>query len=175
MGTLYGMAAKVRRKIFVSYHHRGDQAYYDAFSTEFHDTLEAIADNSLERSIDSDDVDYVMRRIRDRYISGTSCTILLIGAATWGRKYIDWEIKATLERGHGLIGVQLPTLAVNLDQTVTVPERLNDNIRSGYAIWTSWADITSSAGRCTALIEDANARDRKLIVNARARRLRNAA
>ena len=49
----------VRRKIFVSYHHGGDQQFYDDFSSFFHDGLEAITDNSLERKIDSADVDYV--------------------------------------------------------------------------------------------------------------------
>jgi hypothetical protein len=28
----------VRHKIFVSYHHGGDQSYYDAFLKAFHDT-----------------------------------------------------------------------------------------------------------------------------------------
>jgi hypothetical protein len=34
-----------RRKVFVSYHHGGDQAYYDEFSRYFHDQYEAIRDN----------------------------------------------------------------------------------------------------------------------------------
>ena len=29
--------ANPRRKVFISYHHAGDQAYYDAFSKAFHD------------------------------------------------------------------------------------------------------------------------------------------
>ena len=59
MGSLFA----IRPRVFVSYHHRGDQPYYDAFSKHFHDTHEAIYDNSLERRVDSDDVDYVRRRI----------------------------------------------------------------------------------------------------------------
>lgn len=73
---LYGQQ---RRKIFVSYHHGGDQRFYDEFSRLFHDEWETVFDNSLERQIDSDNADYVMRRIRDNYITGTSCTVLLIG------------------------------------------------------------------------------------------------
>src|SRR5712671_172295 len=30
-------------------------------------------DNSVERRIDSDDVEYVMRRIRENYVTGSSC------------------------------------------------------------------------------------------------------
>src|SRR5688572_7832580 len=99
--------SSVKRKIFVSYHHRGDQAYYDAFSKIFCDTYELVTDNSLERAVDSDSVDYVMRRIRETCITGSSCTIVLVGPQTWGRKYVDWEIMATLDKCHGLIGVQL--------------------------------------------------------------------
>lgn len=59
--TLLGSPIADKPRIFVSYHHRGDQQYYDAFSAAFHDTYEAIYDKSVERRIDSDDVDYVMR------------------------------------------------------------------------------------------------------------------
>jgi hypothetical protein len=164
----------IKRKVFVSYHHGGDQAYYDAFSKAFCDEYDVITDNSLEREVDSENVDYVMRRIRENYISGSSCTIVLVGKDTWGRKYVDWEIKATLEKEHGLIGVQLPTAPVSAEKKVTVPGRLFDNIKTGYAVWTNWKNITSGTVTCTQLIEQANGRDKKLINNSRERRLKNA-
>jgi hypothetical protein len=164
----------VKRRVFVSYHHGGDQPYYDAFSRTFCDAYDVITDNSLERVIDSENVDYVMRRIREDYIAGTSCTIVLVGGDTWGRKYVDWEIKATLEKQHGLIGVRLPSAPVAAHGTVTVPARLHDNIRSGYALWLPWTQITAGVQACTAYIEQANARDKRLIDNSRERRLRNA-
>lgn len=163
----------VKRKIFVSYHHGGDQAYYNAFSQAFHGAYDVIFDNSLEREIDSEDVDYVMRRIRENYITGSSCTIVLVGRDTHARKYVDWEIKATLDAQHSLIAVQLPSLPVNAQGRVSVPERLLDNINSGYALWLSWAQITASAQACQHYLEAANARDKRLIDNRRARRLRN--
>lgn len=168
------LQTNVKRRIFASYHHGGDQAYYDAFSSKFCDNYEVVTDNSLERAVDSEDVDYVIRRIREGYITGTSCTILLVGNDTWGRKYVDWEIKATLDKEHGLIGVYLPTLQKNPNGTVTVPNRLNDNVKSGYAVWVSWAAFTANAQACTGYIEQANARDKRLIVNSRDRRLKNA-
>ena len=103
----------VKHKVFISYHHLEDQAYYDAFSKAFHGTYEVIYDNSLDRIVDSDNTDYVIQRIRDSFISGSSCTIVLVGRDTWGRKYVDWEIKATLDKEHGLIGVRLPSAPVN--------------------------------------------------------------
>lgn len=171
LGGLLG--AMVKRKVFVSYHHGGDQAYYNAFSKAFCDTYDVITDNSLERAVGSSDVEYVMRQIRENYISGTSCTIVLVGANTHLRKYVDWEIKATLDREHGLIGVRLPNAATDSAGRTIVPARLHDNIESGYALWTSWADITAGADACRRFIEAANARDRRLIANSRARKLVN--
>lgn len=176
-GSLFGsglrIQAAVKRKVFVSYHHGGDQAYYNAFSQAFHDAYEIVTDNSLEREIDSDNVEYVMRRIRENYIRGSSCTLVLVGKDTHARKYVDWEIKATLDAGHALIGVRLPTAPVTPQNTVTVPGRLHDNLQSGYALWLSWADITASAQACQGYIEAANAKNKRLIVNTRDRRLRN--
>src|SRR5258708_22776955 len=103
----------VKHKVFVSYHHGGDQAYYDAFSKAFHDTYDVIYDNSLERQVDSDDVDYVSRRIPENYITGSSCTIVLVGKDTAGRKYVDWEDDATPDKENGLIGGFLPSAARN--------------------------------------------------------------
>ena len=169
-----GILFPVKRKIFISYHHAGDQPYYEAFSRIFHDTYEVISDNSLERSFDSDDVTYVMRRIRETHISGTSCTIVLVGKNTWGRKYVDWEIDATLEKQHGLIGIQLPSLPLNQDGTVTVPERLRLNIQSGYAPWVTWSHISQHPHNLLSVIETANLKPKSLINNFAPRRERNA-
>lgn len=161
----------VKRKIFVSYHHDSDQAYYNEFSRFFASQYEAVQDSSLDRLIDSTDTDYVMRRIRENYITGTSCTIVLCGPQTRWRKYVDWEIKATLDKQHGLIGVQLPNNIPDLQGGVHVPDRLCDNTNSGYAIWTSWSALTLDHLR--ACIETANSKSKSLIINNRIMRSRN--
>src|SRR5207248_1595735 len=86
-----------RREIFVSYHHQADQYYYNQFASVFSNTYRVIQDNSLRYGINSDDAEYVMRRIREEYLTGTSCTIVLCGKETHLRKFVDWEIKATLD------------------------------------------------------------------------------
>ena len=91
-----------------------------------------------------------------------------------GTKYVDWEIKATLDREHGLVGVQLPTLPKNANNTVTVPDRLHDNIQSGFALWLTWAQITQSAAHLSQHVGQAKNCDVRLIQNGRERRLRNA-
>jgi hypothetical protein len=160
-----------RRKVFVSYHHGVDQAYYNEFSRFFHDQFEAVFDNSLERRIDSENVDYVMQRIRDNHVTGTSCTIVLIGAQSHLRKYVDWEIKATLAKQHGLIGIALPAHALSQYGKVLVPDRYADNYNSGYAVWTHWNGLTVQ--RFTHLLETAIAKPKVLIDNSRAMRQRN--
>jgi hypothetical protein len=163
-----------RRKVFVSYHHAGDQGYYDAFSQTFHDTYEAVFDNSVDRQIDSEDPEYQMRRIREAYITGTSCTIVLCGAGTPWRKFVDWEIKATLDKEHGLIGINLPTNWVDALGKCPVPDRLYDNIQSGYALWSSWASLTSGGALgLTQLVETANGRPARSVANDRPLMARN--
>lgn len=170
-GLLAAMMQPVRRKIFVTYHHGNDQAYYDEFSRFFHDQYEAVFDNSLERSIDSDNVQYVMQRIRDNHIMGTSCTVLLIGAQTHQRKYVDWEIKATLAKQHGLLGIVLPTHQTTYDGKIVVPDRFHDNVLSGYAQWVHANGLT--AQHLTTLINAAAATPKILINNSRDMRRQN--
>lgn len=131
-----------KRRVFISYHHAVDQWFYDEFSRFFHDQCETVFDNSLERQIESDDVRYVRQRIRDEYITGTSCTIVLIGAQTYMRKYVDWEIKATLDKGHGLIGIALPNHQKTVEGKIIVPARFHDNLTSGYAVFEHWNNLT---------------------------------
>jgi hypothetical protein len=162
-----------RRKVFVSYHHGGDQAYYDRFSADFHDGYEAITDNSLERRVDSGDVDYVMRRIRETNLAGSSTIIVLCGSETPKRKYVDWELYAALNQKMAVLGIGLPTLQVYPNGGTDKPARLQDNITNGYGEWTNWREIAGNPVQLTAAIERANARAKSLIDNSRARMARN--
>lgn len=161
-----------KRKVFVSYHHGNDQSYYDYFSRSFGSALEVFSDRSLDRARNSDDPDYIMRYIRENHLTGASTLIVLCGSQTHQRKYVDWEILAGLNQGMALIGVKLPTLQV-INDGCAKPARLQDNIDSGYAVWTHWEIVTSSGEALTALIEEANARSKRLIDNSRGRRVRN--
>ncbi len=162
------------RKLFVSYHHGGDRSYYDEFSRIFHDTYEACQDNSVDRLIDSSNSEYVIRRIREEYIVGTSCTIVLCGAETRWRKFVDWEIKATLDKCHALIGVHLPSNPRDILGNVHVPDRLKDNIDSRYALWVGWESLIANVpAELKFWIERAKLQPSVLIRNARPLRERN--
>ncbi len=176
MGDLSSLASlllKTKRKVFVSYHHGNDQQFKDTFVSAFCDSYEVLTDTSLSRALDSDDPEYVSRRIRESHITGSSCTIVLCGKETRWRKYVDWEIKATLDKLHGLIGVNLPTNPRDTLGRVHKPDRLQDNIDSGYAVWRDWESVVSSLDHVTSIIELAISKPKHLIVNSRTLRKRN--
>lgn len=123
----------VRHKCFISYHH-DDQTEVDAFIRTF-DTerdvfiARALGIDMADDIIRSQDTDYVMRRIRELYLRDSTVTIVLIGKCTWARRYVDWEIQASLRNGetvtaNGLIGVKLPSYRDNW-----YPNRLNLNLK----------------------------------------------
>jgi hypothetical protein len=160
-----------KRRVFVSYHHGGDQVYADAFCGYFCDQLELFCDTSLERGYDSDDHDYLRWAIKQRNISGSSCTIVLCGVQTRWRKFVDWEIKATLDLKHGLLGVWLPSNPQASNGGVHKPDRLQDNIASGFSEFIAWDQCTAMGLKSA--IERAVRRSRALINNHRALRQRN--
>lgn len=124
-----------KRKVFISYHHRGDQRWFDEFTRLFAERYEIFYDNSLDDKIRSDDPEYINRTIREEHIVGSSMTIVLCGAETWKRKYVDWEMHSTLYHDHALLGITLPTAAKGDQGKIIVASRLHDNIQSGYAHW----------------------------------------
>lgn len=143
-----------KRRVFVSYHHGNDQQYYNKLSEHFSSTYDIIQDNSLDREIDSDDNDYVMRKIREDFISGTSCTIVLCGAETPNRKFVDWEIKATLDKQHALIGVYLPT-AQRGQSGIIVPDRFHANYQAGFGRFVSWESLFDQQKGLKHIVEEA--------------------
>lgn len=139
-----------RRKCFISYHH-ADQAYVDAFVKHFDDNHGLFIARQLgsmpEDVINSNDTDYVMRRIREDYIADSTVTIVLMGKCTWARRYVDWEIQASLRSGpaitpNGLLGIKLPTFT-------QFPDRFNSNLRGQgqidcYARWLTWDNMSQN-------------------------------
>ena len=78
----------------------------------------------------------------------STVTVVLIGADTWKRKHVDWEIGASIRETQyssrsGLIGIVLPSYPRN-DTTrynpKTIPPRLYDNIEFGFAKIYNWND-----------------------------------
>ena len=122
----------VKHRCFVSYHKVNATAVRN-FVEEFSDvfTAKTVGVTDEDDFIDSDDRDYVMRRIREKYLSNTTVTIVLIGECTKARKYVDWEIASTLRDDpvngrSGLLGINMKSV----DSRGLAPPRLADNYDS---------------------------------------------
>ena len=51
--------------------------------------------------------DQAVKKLIDDGLSGTSVTVVLIGAETAARKYVSYEIEKSISRGNGLLGVRI--------------------------------------------------------------------
>jgi len=175
IGGLYGLGgvlqAPAKRRVFVSYHHKGDQWYYNEFSRFFSDTFDVFHDKSLDRAYESDNTDYVRWQIRQNDITGSSCTIVLCGAATHSESTSTGRSRRRVDKRHGLIGVWLPTLPLAPNGGTQKPDRLQDNLDSGYAKWVRSGELTVDVMRNT--IQAAIASPASLIRNQRALRVRD--
>ena len=141
-----------RHKVFVSYHHDNDQGYRDLFEELFSDIHDIMVSQSVQiGDIDPNlNVDAVRQQIRDEYLSDSTVTLVLVGAETWKRKHVDWEISASIRKTKsnprsGLLGILLPTYPgpdgdPTKDCPYTIPPRLYDNIKCDFAKIHNWSD-----------------------------------
>ncbi len=155
-----------KRRVFISFHHANEQRVVNDFIKTYSDDYEVFTDGSLERAADSTDVDYLARVCREN-IDGTSVTIVMIGTETGKRKFVDWEIHYTLDKKHGLVAISRPGLN---DSDATLPSRLLDNRKSGYAKWYTYP---TSAQSLKNMIDEAFNADKTKINNSRDKMKRN--
>lgn len=122
-----------RRKCFISYH-KEDAAEVNQFIRTFdHDRdvfiVRGIGDEMPGDIINSNNAEYVMRRIRELYLRDSTVTLVMLGKCTWARKYVDWELQASLRNGqtitpNGVLGIKLPSY-----NKQGYPNRLNLNLK----------------------------------------------
>ncbi len=133
-----------RHKCFVSYH-QADEDEVARFIDDFSDVFiaKSLGVSDDDDFVDSNDTDYVMRRIRELYLTDSTVTIVMVGKCTWARKYVDWEVASSLRddpnnKRSGLMAITLHSVAD--DSSRRVPDRVNDSITGsdndeGYARW----------------------------------------
>lgn len=111
------IATFMKRKVFVSYS-RIDEVEVRAFVQQWAVSEgvfipKLIGAGSRYDLIESEEADYIMSVIRRDFIGDATVTMVLVGECTHSRRYVDWEIKASLRRGeylpNGLLGVTLPS------------------------------------------------------------------
>jgi hypothetical protein len=97
-----------------------------------------------------------IRKWIDKQLEGTSVTVVLIGAETSTRKYVQYEIEQSIARGNGLIGVYIHNMkdAQSLTDTRGVNplpagyktyDWVNDDGRNNLGTWIESA--AKAAGR----------------------------
>ena len=102
-----------RHNVFISYHHDQDQARKDRFVSMMGDHIVDQSVNIENKVSDEAPSEAILQRIREDLIATVSVTVVLIGRCTWQRKFIDWEIGASLRDTNtnprcGLLGILLP-------------------------------------------------------------------
>ena len=94
------------RRVFYSFHYDVDN--WRASQVR---NIGAIEDNPPASPNDWEEVkrggDAGIQRWIDGQLGGRSCTVVLIGSGTAGRKWIDYEIKTSWNSGNGLLGVHI--------------------------------------------------------------------
>lgn len=102
-----------RHKVFISYCYEDDEVWKDRFIRMMGDR---IVDKSVEVGDIVDDnipIEDALRQVREEHLAEATVTVVLIGPRTWQRKFVDWEIGATLRDTKmnprcGLLGILLP-------------------------------------------------------------------
>lgn len=137
--------SRIRHKTFISYHH-DDEREVGAFIRRFDQDRDVFITRGLGAGmpgdvVNSTNTEYVMRRIREEFMGDATVTLVLVGKCTWARRYVDWEIQASLRCGQfatpkGLLGIVLPSAG----GSPRAPERLERNLQGqfggeGYANW----------------------------------------
>ena len=129
-----------RHRVFVSYYHTEDQDYREEFEGLFSDIYDRYVSESVKMG-DIDDTtlstDRIRQIIRDDYLRDSTVTVVLVGAHTWQRKFVDWEIGSSLRHTKynsrsGLLGILLPTFPCHTGLSGTLPPALSADIRTIY-------------------------------------------
>lgn len=132
-----------KHKVFISFYHK-DEEYKKYLVDNYSDYF--INKSVEDGEYDPDDSDeYIKRLIREEKITDSSVIVVLIGPDTYKRKHVDWEIyaglKGSINGRSALVGIILPEYRLdsgNKYRYKDIPDRLADNVKSGYCKVYSW-------------------------------------
>lgn len=163
----------IKRKVFIS-HFKGDRVEVDNFIHYFANqqgifTPYVLGANGNDDFIDSTNTNYVMQQIRERYLKDSTVTIVLNGSCTHSRRYVDWEIKSSLQQGNslpnGLLAINLPSVGT----TAYLPPRFEANWNSNnincYANYYSYPLLADTLGEYIDLAYNSRSTKNHLISN----------
>lgn len=150
----------MRHNVFVSYHHANDQHYKNEFEKLFSNHHDILVTKSVQMGDINPNLptERIRQKIRDEFLRDSTVTVVLIGAETWKRKHIDWEIGSSLRQTQynsrsGLIGILLPdyhnyyNIEYGKFNHNSIPPRLSDNLKNSYAAIYDWSNNPSEVQR----------------------------
>ena len=151
-------------KVFISFHHgkKEDPNSGINWKNKFVNMFSRYTEKIIDRSVEEGDIntnlktETIRQKIRDEYLKDSSVTIVLIGPNTWQRKHVDWEIGSSIRHTQnnyrsGLLGIFLPSYPLSLENKFyeyTIPPRLYDNWKCGYAKLYRWIDYPQDIQDC---------------------------
>ena len=112
----------MQRRIFVSFVYEDAQQARGFTLLPYNRNVDFdFVERHLLTPAESQNPDYIRSRIREE-LNGTSVTVVLIGKTTARSNWIDFEIRESLARGNGVIGIKLKGC-----ENAEVPRALEEN------------------------------------------------
>jgi hypothetical protein len=136
------------RRVFFSFHYQRDVWRVNQIRN-LHEIIGVAAAGFQDASLWEESKrkgDAAIKKLVDNALYNTSVTVVFIGNKTAGRTYINYEIQKSLDRGNGVVGIQIHHLkdrAGNTDLPGTTPALLTKNNIPVY----KYADSASLAKR----------------------------
>lgn len=126
-----------KRNVFYSFHYLPDN--WRASQVR---QMGVIEGNQPARDNDWEEVkrggEKSIQRWIDNQLKGKSCTVVLVGQETAGRKWIDYEIKKSWNDGKGLVGIHI----YNLKDSSQRQSKMGKNPFKGFTVGESRKQLT---------------------------------
>ncbi|MGA2141689.1 MAG: TIR domain-containing protein [Brevinematales bacterium] len=108
-----------KRQVFYSFHYEADNWRVSQIRN-----IGTIEDNKTVSDNDWETIkkggDSAIENWINRQLYGRTCTIVLVGSATYGRKWINYEIKKSWNEKKGLLGIYIHHLKNNDGEQATM-------------------------------------------------------
>lgn len=129
-----------RHKVFVSFHEELDEQWKDRFVKLMKGWIVDFSVRRGDISVKGRPIEDILREIREKHIANATVTVVLIGPCTWRRRFVDWEIHASIRCTNanprtGLLGIVLPCHPEYRKPTKNehlLPPRLADNLNGDH-------------------------------------------
>ncbi|WP_240510862.1 TIR domain-containing protein [Algoriphagus antarcticus] len=134
-----------RRNFFISYHHKSNFHFLKELRNRLNDGH--LKDYGFKELDLAENSKFAIAKIIQYRIWASSVTVVLVGEQTGMSKWVDWEIWYSLQnlkakgpakrrfKPKGLLALFLP------GSNHTIPQRLQGNLNSGYAIQLNWENL----------------------------------